>query len=246
MPDWLVYCAMAGAVAALGGGYWDDAWHTQRGRDSFFIAPHLLIYGGVSLIAAALSVRVIIVALRRGVRAVLADRPLALAAISVLATLASGPIDNAWHEAFGRDAVLWSPPHMLGIVGTLGLGTALLASVGRRPFVGPLVGGLVVAAATFPVAEYDTDVPQFSTLWYLPMLAAGSAIALNLVALTAGGRPWPRARAAAAHLGFLLVVSVALKAAGFGAPQPPLVIFAAAVCDVAAARRWPVTSRSVV
>jgi hypothetical protein len=31
----------------LVGAYWDDAWHTDRGRDSLFVAPHLVLYAGV-------------------------------------------------------------------------------------------------------------------------------------------------------------------------------------------------------
>lgn len=39
--------AFLAGTAALFGTYWDDAWHTDRGRDDFFIAPHLTLYGGV-------------------------------------------------------------------------------------------------------------------------------------------------------------------------------------------------------
>ena len=40
-------------------------------------------------------------------------------------------IGAAWHAAFGRDAVLWSPPHLLGVFGTLTLIVSLVA--GTRP-----------------------------------------------------------------------------------------------------------------
>jgi hypothetical protein len=43
-------------------------------------------------------------------------------------TLAALPIDAAWHAAFGRDAVLWSPPHMLAVFGSLALLVGFLAS----------------------------------------------------------------------------------------------------------------------
>jgi hypothetical protein len=43
-------------------------------------------------------------------------------------TLAALPIDAAWHAAFGRDAVLWSPPHMLAIFGSLALLVGFLAA----------------------------------------------------------------------------------------------------------------------
>jgi hypothetical protein len=40
----------AGGVAAIFGLYWDDAWHTDVGRDTFFSRPHLLLYAGVSVL----------------------------------------------------------------------------------------------------------------------------------------------------------------------------------------------------
>lgn len=239
MPLPLVLAGLVGAAAALAGGFWDDAWHTDRGRDAFLIAPHIAIYAGVALIGAALAVRIIVVLRRAGAAAVLGDRQLLLAAASVAVTLASAPIDNSWHRAFGRDAVLWSPPHMLGIAGTLALGAALLAGAGSRKLLGPVVGALVMAAASFPVAEYETDVPQFAAVWYLPALALGTAVAFALVTLTAGDRGWPRTRAAAVHLLFMLAVSGFLLAAGFGAPQLALLLVPALAADRADAWAWP-------
>lgn len=133
IPRWLVPVIFAGSASALAGGYWDDAWHTERGRDSFLIAPHITLYVGVAAAGWALALWAGLAARAVGWRAALAHPPLALAVVAVVATLASGPIDNAWHEAFGRDAVIWSPPHMLGIVGTAGLAAALLVELsGRR------------------------------------------------------------------------------------------------------------------
>lgn len=45
--------AFLAGLGAVAGTYWDDSWHTDRGRDDFFIfiAPHVAIYGGV-LVAA--------------------------------------------------------------------------------------------------------------------------------------------------------------------------------------------------
>jgi hypothetical protein len=185
-PLAVVLVALAGGTAALAGGYWDDAWHTERGRDEFLIAPHVAIYLGVALAGGALTVWAVRAAGREGLSAVWRHRPLALALVSVAVTLASGPIDNAWHIAFGRDAVLWSPPHMLGIAGTLGLAAALVAELGRRPerWAQPLAfaaGALLVASAAFPTAEYETDVPQFGEVFYLPALAFGTSVALTLV-----------------------------------------------------------------
>ena len=151
-PLGVLVIAFLGATSALAGGYWDDAWHTERGRDDFFIAPHIAIYAGIATAGAALSLWALLATRHGGLAAVWRHRPLTLALLSVGVTLASGPIDNVWHVAFGRDAVIWSPPHMLGIAGTFGLGAAILAELAGRPepWARPLTvvaGALVLASA---------------------------------------------------------------------------------------------------
>jgi len=243
MPTWLLGGALSGAMAALVGGYWDDAWHTERGRDSFFIAPHIAIYAGVTLTGAALAMWVLRAALERGVRGVVTDGPLVLAGIGVAATLASAPVDNAWHIAFGRDAVLWSPPHLLGIVGMFALASALLVQATdswRRVGVA-VAGGVVFAAANFVVIEYDTDVPQFAVTWYLPALTAAAAVAFAVVDLATRSR-WAVSAAAAAHIGLVLGVAAFLELLGFVGPALPLLIGSAVVYDVGRRRGWSPTA----
>jgi hypothetical protein len=117
--------AGGGSAAALFATYWDDSWHTDKGRDEFAIAPHLLLYSGVLVASLAVAAWGLL-AWRRagwgttGLRVVLAQPALLLAGIGGATTLLSGPVDAAWHEAFGRDAVIWSPPHLTAVLGTLG------------------------------------------------------------------------------------------------------------------------------
>ena len=231
---------LAGSASALIGGYWDDAWHTERGRDSFFIAPHVAIYAGVGLAGLALSAWLLVSARQHGVRATLRHPPALLALVSVGATLASAPIDNAWHEAFGRDSVIWSPPHALGIVGTGALAVAVLVELALTPRswaarMQPVAGGLVLAAFAFLVVEYDTDVPQFDVVWYLPVLAGGAALALAIVRRLSTSR-WAATRAALVHLVFVGAVAAFLTAAGFAAPALPLVAIAAAALELTSRR----------
>lgn len=240
IPTWLLGPLLTGATAAVVGGYWDDAWHTERGRDSFFIVPHIAIYGGIALAGAALSWWVLLALRAHGARALLRHRPLALALLSVGLTLASGPIDNAWHLAFGRDAVIWSPPHTLGIVGTAGLGVALLVELagsraGWARWARPVTGAFVLAALTFLVVEFETDVPQFDAVWYLPVLGLTSTLALALVRRATPGR-WAASEAAASHLAFVGAVSLLLFALGFDTPKLPLLVAPAVVLDIGARR----------
>ena len=242
IPTWIIAVVFAGAVSALAGGYWDDAWHTERGRDEFLIAPHIAIYAGIAVAGGALSVWALLVARRHGVAAVWRHKPLALGLVSVGVTLASGPIDNAWHVAFARDAVIWSPPHMLGIAGTLALGAAILAELARRPErwasgAASVAGALVLASAAFAVVEYETDVPQFDELWYLPALGFAGAIGLTLVR-TASDRRWAATGSAAVYTLFVIAVAGFLALMSFPAPALPLLVAPALAVDVAAMRRW--------
>lgn len=238
LPSWLILVAFVGSLSALFGGYWDDAWHTERGRDSFFILPHIFIYAGVASIGAALSLWVAETARRDGVRDALTRPTVRLAAVSVAVTLTSGPIDDVWHRAFGRDAVFWSPPHMLGIVGTMVLGAALLAETARRSAGWSIAaGGLVLAAGNFVVAEYDTDVPQFDVLWYLPALALGASVALGLVRMLVA-RPWAATEAALAHVAFIGLTGAFLLTQDFPPPALPLLVAPALALDAATARGW--------
>ncbi|HEU4370926.1 MAG TPA: hypothetical protein VFV05_22115 [Methylomirabilota bacterium] len=52
-----------------------------------------------------------------------------LAAWGVALLLLAAPIDDLWHRLFGLDVTLWSPPHLLGLLGSAinTLGTLLLA-----------------------------------------------------------------------------------------------------------------------
>ena len=238
----LLAVAFLGAMSALAGGYWDDAWHTERGRDSFFIAPHIAIYAGIAAAGAALTGWALLVAGRSGAVAVWRHRPLVLALISVALTLASGPIDNVWHVAFGRDAVIWSPPHMLGIAGTLGLGAAILAELATWPerwarSLTVVAGGLVLASAGFSTAEYDTDVPQFDEAFYLPVLGLTTGIGLLLVRLASDAR-WAATSAAVMYLGFMVAVGGFLSLVDFPPPALPLLLLPALVVDTAVRRRW--------
>lgn len=191
MPAGLGLVAGAGSAAALLATYWDDSWHTDKGRDDFAIPPHLLLYGGVLVASLAVAAWGLL-AWRRagwglgGLRTVLADPALLLAGIGGATTLASGPVDAAWHEVYGRDAVVWSPPHLTALLGILALAVGLLAGLRRTPGSAGRLARLLAAAGVVgtlqvPVLEYDSDVPQFAVLWFLPVAALGVCVAVALL-----------------------------------------------------------------
>lgn len=238
--------ATLGAVAALVATYWDDSWHTDKGRDDFAIPPHLLLYGGVLL--ASLSVAAWgLLAWRSagwgvaGVRQVLRDPALLLAGIGGMTTLASAPIDAAWHGAYGRDAVLWSPPHLTAVVGTLALSVGLLAGLRRADGRGAGTARLLAAAGVIGtlqvlVLEYDSDFPQFSTLWFLPVATLGLCIAAALLDDLLPGR-WALAKAALLYTGLRAGTVVLLSALGFSLTAVPPVLPLLLITGLLASRR---------
>jgi hypothetical protein len=117
---------LAKAVAGIGVG-WDIRWHIVIGRDSFWIAPHVMTYAGVA-VAAIVSFGVLVLetaAARRGqaprdslrIAGLVGSRGYQLAWWGIALTILAAPIDDLWHRLFGIDVTLWSPPHLLGLAG---------------------------------------------------------------------------------------------------------------------------------
>ncbi|OHV65594.1 hypothetical protein BCD48_36485 [Pseudofrankia sp. BMG5.36] len=222
-------------TAALFATYWDDAWHTDIGRDSATIPPHLLLYGSVAVVGVGV-VAWGVAALRatRSVGVVLRHRPLLLAGLGGTLTLTSAPIDAAWHSAFGRDSVLWSPPHMLGVFGTLALVTGVLLGSGHGRGTGwalSAAGALVLGCTAVPVLEFETDVPQFDEVLYLPVLIAGTLVAVAVIRAAVPG-PLPVARAVVGYVVVRLAVTAGLVALGRSSPDLPVAVLGLALVEL--------------
>lgn len=175
---------------------------------------------------------------------------LALGVAAAAAALAAPPADATWHSAFGSDPVLWSPPHLLSLVGAAALVVAALVSAGRASSRG---GRVVLGAALLGVVhavllEYDADVPQFSEALYLPLLVVTGLGSSWLIVRVVGER-FATCWALAAYLAFRLVVLAVLTAAGWSRPDVPLALLGLVVVDVAPRRwryaRWPLAGPAV-
>ena len=250
VPAVLVAIALVGFVVALFGTYWDDAWHTEEGRDSFLAPPHVALYAGISLTGIALALWTALAARGAGFRAVRSHPPLVLALLGVAVALGAAPVDNAWHLAFGRDAVVWSPPHMLGIAGNLAIAAGLYlelssarSELGRYAAV--VAGAAVLAVGAAPVLEYDTDVPQFDLAFYLPVLAAGAVFALGLVAVRSPRR-WAASEVAFAYTAIMASISGLLALGGMPGPIIPLLVVPALALDLVRHRTTSAFASGVV
>lgn len=234
--------------------YWDDAWHTDRGRDEFFIAPHLTLYAGVTvagLVTAWWLLRAYLAAGGGiGGALMLLRLPAALLALlGATATLLSAPIDNAWHELYGRDAVVWSPPHMLGVAGSAAMSVGLLAGMtGARDRLAPLgrvlLGAGVLGSFLVPVLEFDSDVPQFPAWTYWPVATAGLVLFVLVARDLADGR-WAVTAMAAVYTAAKFGIVVALAAMDHSGTLIPPVLAVAVADDVLYRRGAPPLIRAM-
>jgi hypothetical protein len=122
----LAFWGMVVAKLVAGWGVqWDILWHIRIGRDSFWIAPHVMTYAGVTgVVLLSFGLLAWETVGRRRPRAgditvlgITSSPGFHLAAWGIALTVLAAPIDDLWHRLFGIDVTLWSPPHLLGILG---------------------------------------------------------------------------------------------------------------------------------
>ena len=233
-------------VAKLVGAWgltWDIQWHLRIGRDSFWIAPHVMMYAGVTAgFVAAFGVLALGTWQARGARprpgtirvaGLVGTRGFHLAAWGVALVLLAAPIDDLWHRLFGIDITLWSPPHLLGLLGSAinTIGTLLAATEvypprSRARWAALLLSGALLYGGTRVVLEpawltaYNHGGIAFHTFAMLGALVL--PIALVPAARLLGQRWAPIAVVAAA-----LAISMSgeqIAQAGFALVRPVSVI----------------------
>jgi hypothetical protein len=141
VPWALNVMVLASASMALG-LLWDLSWHRSIGRDAFWSPPHVPIYLGA--LAAGLTSAWLIA------RATLdrAGPPAAVAPVGrvrgpigawlgvwgAVAMLTAAPFDDWWHDAYGLDVEILSPPHVLLVLGIVAIqvGAVLLVVAWRN------------------------------------------------------------------------------------------------------------------
>src|SRR5215471_8509498 len=134
---WPLLVGAAAITSIVFGLYWDISWHMTIGRDTFWTPAHLAIQFGAVL--AALSCGYLILhttftadpgAREASIRVWGLRGPFGafLAAWGGATMMISAPFDNWWHDSFGLDVQIVSPPHMVLATGIffVGIGTLVL------------------------------------------------------------------------------------------------------------------------
>jgi hypothetical protein len=215
-PFWPGLLLAFAATCITVGIMWDISWHQTIGRDTFWTPAHMTIYlGGVlgGCIGGWLAVRCTFLGgpeeRAASVQVLGARAPLGawLAIWGALAMVTSGPFDNWWHNAYGLDVKIISPPHALLGLGMFGISFGALLLVltrqnrlqdgsGSGLFV--YVGGIFLALAGVFVMEYSFPNEQHAALFYE---VCALAFPIRLVTMGRAGRTtWPATRTAAVYL----------------------------------------------
>lgn len=218
-----VWLMAAACTSAIIGAHWDISWHSSIGRDEFWTPAHIAIYlcgvfGGISAGWLILSNTFGWSGADRAATVNVFGFRGPLGAFLVgwggLAMLTSAPFDDWWHNAYGLDVKILSPPHVLLIFGffmvqvgslVLTLGERNRASGERRILLERMflyLCGLIVVTFTILILEMTTRTLMHSaefyrTVAFLVPLALGIAIA-------GSGHRWAATLAAGIYTIFLL------------------------------------------
>ena len=132
---WQLAAVVFAATSVITGLIWDISWHMTIGRDSFLTPAHLAIYAGGAVSGLACGYEV----LRRSFFASSPptdgvtiwryfNGPLGgwLCIWGATAMITSGPFDDWWHNAYGLDVKIISPPHAVLALGFIAILTGAL------------------------------------------------------------------------------------------------------------------------
>jgi hypothetical protein len=138
---WYVWCAVVAVTSAMAGSHWDIAWHRSIGRDTFWTPAHLAIHFGAVLAGISCGYLILATTFRPDPAARAASvsiwgfrGPLGafLAAWGGIAMITSAPFDDWWHNAYGLDVKVLSPPHVVLVTGIIAIELgALILILGR-------------------------------------------------------------------------------------------------------------------
>lgn len=220
---WLLYATLFASAAIVVGLIWDISWHRTVGRDTFWSPPHVLEQ--LAAVVAGVSCGWLVLrttfgadesAKQRSVRVWGFYGPLG-AWVCIWGTammIASAPFDNWWHNAYGLDVKIISPPHMVLALGMMGIqiGAMLMAvSAQNRGSHDARLKMIYAASAGIMVTMLATVIVEdagFGNEMRAPMFYRMTAIVLPIALLAtsrASALRWP---ATTVSLIYMAIVAV--------------------------------------
>ena len=225
--SWSLYATLFASTSVILGVIWDISWHRSIGRDTFWTPAHLGIYLG-GIVAGLTSGWV---ALQTTFAGSEADRSTAVrfwgfraplgawvCIWGAFAMVTSAPFDDWWHNAYGLDVKIISPPHMLLAAGIAAIqcGAMLMAlawqnrAVGDRSHLGRLYlfgAGLLLLLVATVATEHTQRWDMHQSHFY--QVSAGVFLFFIISSARASVARWPATTVALVYTGvtmFMLVL----------------------------------------
>lgn len=219
---WYLWASILGVTSAMVGVEWDISWHRSIGRDTFWTPPHMAIYlcGVIAGISSAYLILATTVGKLPQVRTASVRMwgfygPLGafITAWGGVAMLVSAPFDDWWHNAYGLDVKILSPPHTVlasGII-AIELGAVILVlgymnraegeEKRRLNWLYMYLGSMILIVFQILTMEYTDRVLQHSAIFYLAM---SFAVPATLIGVAIGsGRRWAATILAGVYMLFI-------------------------------------------
>jgi hypothetical protein len=221
---WSIYAVLFASTCVILGVIWDISWHRSIGRDTFWTPAHLVIYlGGI---VAGLTCGW--VALSTTFAGSDASRETAVrfwgfrapfgawvCIWGAFAMVTSAPFDDWWHNAYGLDVKIISPPHMLLAAGIAAIqcGAMLMAlawqnrAIGDRRQLGRLYllgAGLLLLLVATVATEHTQRWDMHQAHFY--QVSAAVFLFFILSAARASVTRWPATTVALVYTVLTLVM----------------------------------------
>src|SRR5262245_32898634 len=227
---WPIYAVLFASTSVILGVIWDISWHRSIGRDTFWTPAHIGIYlGGV---VAGLTSG--FVALRTTFAGSDAARGTAVrfwgfrapfgawvCIWGAFAMVTSAPFDDWWHNAYGLDVKIISPPHMLLAAGIAAIqcGAMLMALARQNRAVGAgerrLLSRLYLLGAGLLLLLVATVATEHTQRWdmhqsHFYQVSAGVFLFFIVSAARASAARWPATAVALVYSGLTLFMILLL------------------------------------
>lgn len=134
-----VYIGVIASQLVILGILWDIAWHISIGRDGLFSAPHLAIYAGAASAGLFSGYQVLKISFWGS----LIEKSKMVHFWGIfysslgglfsiwggIAAITSAPFDDWWHNTYGLDVQIFSPPHTVLLLGLMSVQVGAMVAV---------------------------------------------------------------------------------------------------------------------
>jgi hypothetical protein len=228
-----LYATVLASLSIIIGLIWDISWHMSIGRDGLFSAPHLAIYIGGVTAGLFSGYRVLKITFAGSVW----ERSKSVKFWGIfsgslgnlfciwgaIAMLTSAPFDDWWHNTYGLDVTILSPPHTVLLLGMITIQFGAIISVlayqnlnaehvhhdnlSQRGFniLFSLSAGFILCMIYTVASEYLSRHDMKEPLFYI---VAGLLFPLFLVAFSTSAKTrWGATHAAIVYSIFMMVMN---------------------------------------